>query len=63
MRKLSVSAGNRREKGWVVQAGQRLADTANKKKNIIVKSVRRNAELTSFTFYTSAVAHIINITV
>lgn len=32
MRKLSVSAGNRREKGWVVQAGQRLADTANKKK-------------------------------
>lgn len=34
-----------------------------KKKNIIVKSVRRNAELTSFTFYTSAVAHIINITV
>lgn len=34
-----------------------------KKKNITVKSVRRNAELTSFTFYTSAVAHIINITV
>lgn len=34
-----------------------------KKKNIIMKSVRRNAELTSFTFYTSAVAHIINITV
>lgn len=26
-----------------------------------MKSVRRNAELTSFTFYTSAVAHIINI--
>ncbi len=28
----------------------------------VVKSVRRNAELTSFTPYTSAVAHIINIT-
>lgn len=27
-----------------------------------MKSVRRNAELTSFTSYTSAVAHIINIT-
>lgn len=27
----------------------------------VMKSVRRNAELTSFTFYTSAVAHIINI--
>lgn len=27
-----------------------------------MKSVRRNAELTSFTPYTSAVAHIINIT-
>lgn len=26
-----------------------------------MKSVRRNAELTSFTSYTSAVAHIINI--
>lgn len=28
---------------------------------VVMKSVRRNAELTSFTFYTSAVAHIINI--
>lgn len=28
----------------------------------VMKSVRRNAELTSFTSYTSAVAHIINIT-
>lgn len=27
----------------------------------VMKSVRRNAELTSFTFYTSAAAHIINI--
>ena len=27
-----------------------------------MKSVRRNSELTSFTSYTSAVAHIINIT-
>lgn len=27
----------------------------------VVKSVRRNAELTSFTSYTSALAHIINI--
>lgn len=35
------------------------------KKNILVvmKSVRRNAELTSFTFSTSAAAHIINIIV
>lgn len=34
-------------------------------KNILVvmKSVRRNAELTSFTFSTSAAAHIINIMV
>lgn len=34
-----------------------------KKKNGIpvMKSVRRNAELTSFTSYTSAVSHIINI--
>lgn len=36
-----------------------------KMKNILVvmKSVRRNAELTSFTFSTSAAAHIINIRV
>lgn len=35
-----------------------------KMRNVIpvMKSVRKNAELTSFTFYTSAVAHIINIT-
>lgn len=65
MGKLSVSAGKSQRKR-LGGSGQRLSDTANKKKkkkNIIVKSVRRNAELTSFTFYTSAVAHIINITV
>lgn len=56
---------NHREKGWVVQGrDSRIQQTKKKKKkNITVKSVRRNAELTSFTFYTSAVAHIINITV
>lgn len=62
--KLSVSAGKSKRKR-LGGLEQRLADTANekKKKKIIMKSVRRNAELTSFTFYTSAVAHIINITV
>lgn len=34
----------------------------NEKGIPVMKSVRRNAELTSFTSYTSAVAHFINIT-
>lgn len=49
--------------GWFRTETRGYSEQKKKKKNIIMKSVRRNAELTSFTFYTSAVAHIINITV
>lgn len=50
--------------GWFRTETPGYSGQKNKKiKNIIVKSARRNAEPTSFTFYTSAVAHIINITV
>lgn len=59
---LSVLEIKEKKVGWF-RTETRGYNGEKKKKNIIVKSVSRNAELTSFTFYTSAVAHIINITV
>lgn len=56
-----------REREKREKARESLRDRKKKEENTrtgipVVKSVRRNAELTSFASYTSAVAHIINIT-